>query len=209
MTDWSAWHGDYADSGSALSQRLRAVQGHIRTWLDSTAPAPVTVLSMCAGDGRDLLEVLDGRPDRDRVAATLVETDVHNADRADAHIRRLGNPRAQVRRRDAGNTGAYAGAVPADLVLACGIFGNVEDEDVRRTIGALPQLCAADAMVVWTRTREAPDLTPRIRAWFAEHDFEEVGFTAPQDSMWSVGAHRFRGHPAALVPEQELFTFVR
>lgn len=209
MTDWSAWHGDYADPGSALSQRLREVQRHIRTWLDATVPAPVTVVSMCAGDGRDLLEVLDGRPDGDRVTATLVEADERNVERARAHIERLGPSRVEVRRSDAGNTDAYAGAVPADLVLACGIFGNIEDGDVRRTVGALPQLCAGNATVIWTRTREAPDLTPRIRDWFAADGFEELDFTAPQGALWSVGAHRLRGPPAPLVADQELFTFVR
>lgn len=185
MTDWSAWHHDYADPESALSQRLRAVQRHIGTWLDSTAPAPVTVVSMCAGDGRDLLEVLDGRPDGDRVTATLVETDERNVERARTHISGLGHPRVHVRRRDAGSTDAYAGAVPADLVLACGIFGNIEDDDVRRTIAALPQLCAEAATVIWTRTRQPPDLTPRIRDWLTERDFEEIEFTAPLGAMSS------------------------
>jgi hypothetical protein len=209
MTDWSAWHHDYADPLSALSQRLQVVQQHIRSWLDVTAPAPVTIVSMCAGDGRDLLEALDGRPDGDRVTATLVETDERNAERARAHVTRLALPGIQVRRSDAGNTDAYAGAVPADLVLACGIFGNIDDHDVRRTIAALPQLCAQEATVVWTRHREAPDLTPRIRTWFAEHDFKEIGFTAPSATTWAVGAHRFCGQPAPLIAGQEMFTFIR
>ena len=209
MTDWRAWHDEYADPQSELSQRLAVVQLHIRGWLDSTGPSPVTVVSMCAGDGRDLLEVVDGRHDGDRVAATLVETDERNVEHARAHISRLGHHRIQVRRRDAGNTDAYAGAVPADLVLACGIFGNIDDHDVRGTIAALPQLCAQNATVVWTRTRKAPDLTPRIRTWFAEHDFEEIDFTAAQEGLWSVGVHRFHGQPAPLLADQELFTFTR
>jgi hypothetical protein len=209
MTDWRAWHHEYADPQSELSQRLAVVQRHIRSWLDSTGPSPVTVVSMCAGDGRDLLEVVDGRNDADRVTATLVETDERNVERARAHISRLGLHRIRVRRRDAGNTDAYAGAVPADLVLACGIFGNIDDHDVRGTIAALPQLCAENATVVWTRTRKAPDLTPRIRTWFAEQDFEEIGFTAAQEGLWSVGVHRFHGQPAPLLADQELFTFTR
>jgi hypothetical protein len=34
MTDWRAWHMDYADPDSALSQRLRVVQGAVVSWLD-------------------------------------------------------------------------------------------------------------------------------------------------------------------------------
>lgn len=33
-TDWSAWHADYADPTSLLSERLRVVQRHIHHWLD-------------------------------------------------------------------------------------------------------------------------------------------------------------------------------
>ena len=35
---------------------------------------------------------------------------------------------------DAALTDAYAGLVPADIVLACGVFGNITDEDVDRTV---------------------------------------------------------------------------
>ncbi|MEJ7755344.1 MAG: hypothetical protein WKF83_02510 [Nocardioidaceae bacterium] len=60
-TDWNAWHEDYEDPSSLLSERLRVVQRHIDDWLDETAPAAVSVMSSCAGDGRDLLEVLEAR----------------------------------------------------------------------------------------------------------------------------------------------------
>ena len=81
-TDWDAWHDDYADPASPLSERLRVVQGQIAEWLDESAPGPVTVLSSCAGDGRDLLEVLGRRPDADRVTGMLLEADPRNTARA-------------------------------------------------------------------------------------------------------------------------------
>lgn len=42
MTDWNAWHADYTDPSSLLSERLRVIQRHIHDWLDETAPNPVT-----------------------------------------------------------------------------------------------------------------------------------------------------------------------
>ncbi len=209
MTDWHAWHGDYADPSSMLSERLRLVQGHIADWLDETAPAAVRVLSSCAGDGRDLLEVLEGRGDADRVTATLVEADPGIAGRATDHADRLGLADIEVRCTDAGTSSAYVGAAPADLVLLCGIFGNITDDDVHRTIAATPQLCNHDALVIWTRHRRDPDLTPHIRRWFSEHDFDEVCFDAPDHAIYSVGVHRFRGAPARLEPGQQLFTFIK
>jgi prepilin-type processing-associated H-X9-DG protein len=72
---------DYADPDSALSQRLRVVQGAVVSWLDGHV-GPARILSLCAGEGRDLLDVLDGRPDATRVSATLVELDPELARRA-------------------------------------------------------------------------------------------------------------------------------
>jgi hypothetical protein len=207
--DWQEWHRDYDDPASQLSRRLRIVQGHIGDWLDETAPAAVTVLSACAGDGRDLVDVLANRSDAARVTATLVESDPRNAAAARERIERLGIAGVEVRQADAGISDAYVGAVPADLVLLCGIFGNVSDDDVARTIAFAPRLCRSGALVVWTRHRKAPDLTPRIRSWFGQHGFVEEAFTAPDDDVWSVGLHRFAGEPRPLHSGRRLFTFVR
>lgn len=77
---------------------------------------------------------------------------------------------------DAGITDACAGAVPAQIVVACGIFGNVSDGDIQATVAALPSLCAPAALVLWTRHRSPPDLTPAIRSWFGEAGFREEAF---------------------------------
>ena len=110
---------------------------------------------------------------------------------------------------DAGLSDAYAGAIPAQLVLLCGVFGNVSDADVERTIGALPELCAPSGVVIWTRHRRHPDLTPQIRRRLAAAGFAEEAFVSPGPDGWSVGAHRFGGQPRPLRPGRRLFNFVR
>lgn len=67
-TDWHAWHAPYDDAQSPLSRRRRIIQGHLRDWLDETQPRNVRVLSVCAGDGSDLIDVLRDRRDADRHA---------------------------------------------------------------------------------------------------------------------------------------------
>lgn len=209
MTDWDAWHQDYADPASTLSERLRVVQQHISDWLDESTPRPVTVLSACAGDGRDLLGVLEHRDDASRVMGLLLETDRRNAEHAAERARRLKLTGVTVEISDAGTTCAYQRAVPADLLLLCGIFGNVSDDDVHRTILAVPQLCAHDAVVIWTRHRQHPDLTPHIRRWFVDAGCKEEAFVAPEHAIYTVGVHRFRGEARTLDPDQRLFTFTR
>jgi hypothetical protein len=208
-TDWDAWHDDYADESSALSRRLRVVQSHIRAELDATAPRALTVVSACAGDGRDLLQVLAGRTDASRVTAHLFEQDARCVARARAEVDRAGLHDTSVIHTDASSSDAYRGYVPADIVLVCGIFGNVGDDDVEGLVHTLPQLCRTGALVLWTRHRRAPDLTPRIRTWLESAGFDEVAFTAPSDVVFTVGASRFRGPSQPLVPGRRLFTFVR
>lgn len=114
-----------------------------------------------------------------------------------------------MRQADAAQSDVYSDAVPVDLVLLCGIFGNISDADVRTVIEAAPQLCAPGAEVIWTRHRGEPDLTPSIREWFTGAGFEEVAFVAPETDQWSVGAHRLVTNPRPLEPGRHWFTFVR
>lgn len=206
--DWYSWHAPYADRNSPLSRRLRLVQREIASWLDERSDASLTVVSLCAGQGRDLLEVLAGRPDAARVRSRLVEYDPRNLAVARATVRTAGIPNVTVLRADAGDLATYAGMVPADLVLLAGVLGNISDADVQATIRALPQLCAADATLIWTRTREAPDLTPAIRRWLTATGFVERAFHAPDDVLFSVGVHQFHGEPQPLNPSGRLFRFL-
>ena len=188
MTDWQSWHADYDDASSPLTARLRVVQGHIDRWLDEHPDREVQVVSMCAGQGRDILEVLARRPDAGRVRADLVELDPGNAELAAQTARAAGLDRVAVRREDAGVLDTYTAR--ADLFLACGVFGNITDDEIHHTVASLPALCEPGATVIWTRTRRAPDATPAIREWFAAAGFEEVAFEGPPGPQWSVGVHR-------------------
>ena len=209
---WHAWHLPYADPDTPLSRRLRTVQREIEIWLDERPEPVLRVVSACAGQGRDLLEVLARRPDAQRVRARLIEYDARNAaeavDRVEAAGLAGGAAGVAVVRADAGKLASYAGAVPADLALMVGIFGNITDDDIQRTIAALPQLCAAGATVIWTRGRHDGDLTPAVRTWFAAGGFAERAFHAPPDVTFSVGVHRFEGRPRPLPAAGDLFAFV-
>src|SRR4051794_2354370 len=130
MADWQAWHASYADPGSRLSQRLSAVQDAIRTSLLSQPAGSLRVLSMCAGQGHDVVGALADDPRRADVIGWLVELDPDNAAVATDALQQAGLTGLGVRVADAGWTDSYADAVPADLLLVCGVFGNVPDRDV-------------------------------------------------------------------------------
>jgi hypothetical protein len=205
--DWAKWHDPYDNPASGLARRLAIVQARIRDVLAAAPHGPIRVISACAGQSRDIIGVLDGHPRRDDVVGRLVELDEPNVEYARRTAADAGITGLDLVAGDASNTDAYAGATPADLVLACGIFGNVSDEDIEHTIRCLPTLAAAGATVIWTRHRQPPDLTPTIRAWFDEHGFDEIAFDASDDAVFGIGTYRMRVAPQPFRPGVRLFTF--
>jgi hypothetical protein len=208
LRDYAAWHDDYDRPGSALHLRLLVVQDLIATALDELPAGPVRVISMCAGQGRDVIGVARRHRRGRDLTGLLVEADPRNAAAARAAIAAAGLDGLTVAEGDAGRVGAYAGAVPADLVVACGIFGNVSDEDVRRTIGFIPSLCAPGAWVFWTRHPRDDGIVPVIQDWFTQAGFQACALVVPEGDLFGVGAARLAGSPRPFSPEGTLFTFL-
>lgn len=205
--DWHAWHDGYDEPGSLLSRRLQAVQERIRIALDEAPEGPLTALSMVAGQGRDLLPVLAAHPRRDDVRARLVELDPRNAEAARHTAEREGLAAVEVLTGDASLIDHYRDLAPADLVLLCGLFGNITGADIEHTIRHAASLTKRGGTVVWTRHRRAPDLIPQIGAWLAEQGFEELWVSEPTVD-YGVGAYRAQRDPRPVVPGTKLFTFV-
>jgi hypothetical protein len=208
--DWYAWHDLYDRPDGGMARRLSWVQGRIRAALDEAPSGPVRVISLCAGQGRDLIGVLADHPRRGDVTARLVELDPRNAEVARRAAASAGLDGVQVVIGDASLTSQYAGMVPAELVIACGLFGNMTNADIERTIGYCTQLCATGGTVMWTRgrwARGAPDLVPQVCAWFEERGFERVWLSSPEFRQ-CCGAHRFTRAPFPLEADSSMFSFV-
>lgn len=140
--DWTTWHEAYDNPDTPLAQRLLAVQARITEVLDQAPPGPLRAISICAGQGRDLIGALRNHPRRRNVTARLVELDPRIAAAARQRAADARLTQVEVVTGDAAQTGVYAGLIPASLVLACGVFGNISDEDVARTIRCCAGLCA-------------------------------------------------------------------
>jgi Putative methyltransferase len=210
VRDWVAWHRDYDDPGSPLSKRLARVSWHLSRALDRAPAGQIRLVSLCAGQGRDVLGVLPDHPRRADVTAVLVEANPENADQARREAASAGLTGIQIRQADASLVATVADVLPADVLLLAGIFGNVSDADIERTVGAAGAICADGASVIWTRHRRPPDVTGRIRSWFAEGGFEEVAFEAVEgEFLTSVGVHRLARRPGrgTELPHGPLFTF--
>ena len=206
--DWVEWHEPYDDPSSALSHRLETVQHHLAATLDRCPPGDIRVLSMCAGQGRDLFGVLETHHRVSDVVARLVELDPRNVAVASRRADGFDRARVEVVQGDAGISDAYEGVAPAMVLLVCGVFGNISDRHVEATVHALPTLCSGGATVIWTRHRGDPDLSPEVRRWFADAGFDEDAFEAPDGTSFSVGVHRLVRPPAPFRAGLRLFDFV-
>lgn len=192
-----------------MARRLRVVQRR----LDELIRGPGAVrriLSLCAGDGRDVLPVLAGQPAERRPGAVLVELDPDLAAAAERRAAELGVA-ATVVVGDAGRARTWQHVVPVDLLMLCGVFGNISDADVQSSIEAARVMVEGGGSVIWTRGHfgdEDEDPRPQIRRWFAEAGFQEIGFDA-EPAGYGVGVARLvSGTPAATIPPR-LFSFVR
>ncbi len=206
-TDWVAWYATAYGQDGPLRRRLEVVRRSVFDALTRSAPGPVRIISLCAGDGR---EVIGGLTGHRRVAdawVLLVENDARLAAAARRGAKDAGLAQVEVLEMDAGLTSAYEGWVPADIVVASGLFSHIPDDDVRRTIETLPMLCARNAFVVWTRDRSAPDLTPAIREWFRTAGFQDVAYSRFVEGNAGVGLARLGTPPRPYVNDLRMFRF--
>lgn len=209
---WVRWHADYDDPHSDLAQRLPVVQMRVAQAIESAGESagsgPIRLISMCAGQGLDVIGSLTGHARADDVRALLVEMDAHNVVVARERAAAADLSRVEVVQGDASVTSAYRHAVPANVLLLCGIFGNISHDDVRTTVAAASSLCAPGAIVVWTRHRRPPDQTPSIRDLFAQAGFDEVAFDSAGEDRFAVGTHRLVVDPLPYDDELTMFTFL-
>lgn len=209
MRDYVRWHDDYADPNSNNSARLRRVRGLIAAALDAR-PGPLRLLSLCSGDGRDILGVLEERPaDAARVSGRIVELSPDLAETARERAARIG-ANIEVVCADAGDPHNAVGATPADLVLLVGIMGNISEDDILYLAGTSASFCAPGAYLIWSRGGQFTDLNASIKARFAAAGFTDQHFFTEPPHKYGLGTARWPDRGAPPLPlERKLFTFTR
>jgi hypothetical protein len=74
VSHWHEWHVGYHDPGSTLARRLHVVQNLLGRALDTAPPGSVRLLSLCAGQARDVLGVVPRHPRRNDVRGRANDT---------------------------------------------------------------------------------------------------------------------------------------
>ena len=121
-----------------------------------------------------------------------------------------------MRTGDAGHVATFEDRLPVDILMLCGIFGNVAREDVVRTVAAARLMVADGGAVIWTRGHRVSDEPGEhdgdpadwVRRRFEAVGFEELAFVRPEEATYRVGLERQKRRVDQELPER-LFTFVR
>ena len=205
--DWHSWHSHYDDANSPMARRLAEVQHQIKVFLDQAPDGPLRVISVCAGQGRDLLGVLQRHERRDDVSAILIDLEEKNTLDIETAAQKMELDGVRGLTADASDMVNYASMVPADLVLMCGVFGNIPDKDIRQTITLSRQLCNQGGRLIWTRHRRNPDMVPQICEWFKVEGFEQE-LSASADENYGVVTHRYLKTTQPFTPSVRMFEFV-
>ena len=209
--DWNQWHADY-DTSPSLQARLQFVCRQLSAALNECPPGPIHIISICAGDSRDLLTTLREHPRRNDVAAVLIDTDSNSLARGRQMAKGAGlDTQLHFLEADASPATTYSEFGHADLVLMSGFLGHLRHSDALNLIANLPALCKTGGSVIWNRhlvLHEGREQVTRIREEFRRRNFEEKSFETTTEDGFAVGRARFAGKPEPLDPARKFFEFV-
>ena len=207
--DYLHWHDAYEQPGSPLHRRLQIVIRLIRRAFDDLPPGPIRVVSLCAGQGADLLGAADGHPQRAHdLTGRMVELNRQRRACAVADRRARGSsacrsskatrPRRTPMRVRCRPTSCWPAASSATSA----------SRDIERTIRFLPALCAPGAWVVWTRHPRDEELFERLQRWLVEVGLQPIEVVVADDTTFGVGANRLAVDPPPFRAGEHLFTFL-
>jgi hypothetical protein len=207
---WNNWPAKSYQRPS-YRNRLVAVQDHLARCLDAAPAGPVRIVSLCAGDGRDVLGVLQTHERRNDVRAWLVELDRESVKSGTGQAAAAGlEDRVTFIQGDATDFANYTGIVPCQIVLVCGVLGHVPPADRQSLIEALKSFCTSGGMVIWTRgLQRGLDRFTEFQQRFEQNDFERVQETRTEDEKWGICSHRYTGPYREPPKSGRIFEFTR
>ena len=207
--EWGDWHDAYEDPSSELVGRMMMVRRHVAAIVSEAPPGPVTVVSICGGQGRELIGALEDHPRKADVRGRLVELDADNAAFARRWAAEAGVIGLEIVTGDASLSASYAGLDPVDLVVISGVFGHLSSSDWLRLIDFTRQIRHTGSGVVWTSHRSNDGPAEWLRRAFLERRFEEFehGLVPGDDFQFTVTRNLYTGVQQPFEPHATIFTF--
>ena len=207
---WSDWP-ERAYGRQRYQQRLETVQKHLAECLDIAPPGPLRIVSICAGDGRDVIGVLRSHARREDVTAWLVELSPESVAHGICQATSAGlESRVTFLNEDATIYETYKNIAPADIVLACGVWGHVPPEGRMPFVRALASFCKPGGCMLWSRgVAKGMQHLRVVESLFSSPPWEKVALSFTPDNKWAVAIHRYCGPPRELPDSGQIFHFQR
>lgn len=208
--NWSGW-SEHAYQRPKYRERLRVVQEQLSECLDQAPHGPVRILSICAGDGRDVIGVLQSHRRRRDVEAFLVEL---NGQSVSEGVRQVKASRLEsvvkFIHADATDYSTYRNLAPCDIVLVSGVWGHVPANDRATLIHALASFCKSGGKVIWTRKiSKGEHRLKEVQSLFDEASWIPVRQSSTSDKKWVVTSHLYRGSALEVPANGRIFTFLK
>jgi hypothetical protein len=205
---WSGWP-EKAYQREGYQQRLQAVQEHLSECLDEAPPGPVRILSMCAGDGRDVIGAVRAHRRRKDVSAWLVELNSQSVELGKGYSVNAGLERSlKFINADATVYSTYKQIAQADIVLVCGVWGHVPAGEKSMLVRAISTLCKPGGAVIWTRgTSKGIGRVREIEALFAGTWWDKSRVTYTPDAAWAIATYRYHGPAHEMPADGQIFHF--
>lgn len=207
---WDEWHKHY-DHSSLLQARLQIVRGQISLAFNECDPGLIQAVSICAGDGRDLIHTTSNHPRRNDVRAFLIDKNEQSIARGKLAAEQVGlSQQFHFLKADARLSRSYIGIVPANIIILVGVLGHVRHKEIVRLVQNVPMLCKAGGWLIWAKklkihTNHNQVLSVRNllqRSAFKEVQYEETGLDG-----FAVSRAQFIGPTTPLDPARRLFEF--
>jgi len=205
---WKEWP-QWAYKQPAYLHRLAGVQQHLAAALDAAAGGTIRVLSICSGDGRDVLGTVQSHTRRGDVRAWLVEQSADSVAAGARHAQQLGLDRnVHFLNTDATVFEAYQKIAPANIILVCGVWGHVPALERKAVVDALARLCEPGGAVIWTRrVSKGMHRLEQIQSHFNQPAWQQQSLTFTADQAWAIVTHRYCGPRLKLPASGQLFHF--
>lgn len=207
---WKGWP-DEAYQQDSYQLRLAAVQEHVAQSIELAPHGPVRVISVCAGDGRDIIGSLESHRRRRDVVAWLVELDSQSVAAGIRNARSAGLANAvNFINGDATLYLTYKDIAPSDVVIVCGVWGHVPPQERSLLVRGIASLCKSGGRVIWTRgVSRSMARFREIQSHFVGPLWETVKVSFTLDHKWAIATNRYCGSPSDLPQSGRMFHFRR
>jgi hypothetical protein len=207
--EWSDWHEAYQDESSEIVGRMMACRRHVAAVVDEAPEGPITVVSICGGQGRELIGALEDHPRKGDVRGRLVELDPGNTEFAARWAAAAGLTDLEVVTGDASVASSYTGLPAADLVVISGVFGHIHEDDRLALIDFVRQICHTGSNVVWTSHLSNGGPAEWLRRAFLDRRFEELEYdiVPGDDFRFTVTRNVYTGEQQPFHRDARIFTF--